>query len=461
METSPRFLRDPRWITALFLFGLIATGVMVATSQVAGDQLNLLARGWYLRVEGELVPFGHPTSGGGVTPGTATSLLVGLPLFLWQHHRAATLLVWLSHIAAYLLLDRTLRRVLQPEERFLFAVLYWVNPWRTYFAGFLWNPNYLFLLGAIHFWSMFRQRREATFLASTLHVLVVGIALQLNVGALLLWWRRYFHIDYPGVAFGSALVGAMLFPWLQAVWSDPSLLPAGRGFIGRGLLHLHPLLRGVTYWIRYPSLAVSGSISCLDYGHLLSEAVNRRVTPFMLATGQALYLLTLPATLLANYRLWWGEHKLWRAPVPWLSYRWSPTDSDRWWLVGVIRWAFVAALIVFGLSPVTIMSWHPVALFHIAVLPLVLVGGSLLRENPSRHLVRAVALFTLASIVMVTASALGSAMFRCGGPDCDARSVIQPELRSDHPMFDDLEIRRTCPMVTDQPGTWWPDILPE
>ncbi|MGH6958963.1 MAG: hypothetical protein ACREE7_00615, partial [Dongiaceae bacterium] len=69
-----------RW--ALFAMGLALSAWMVARSQVGGDQLNLLARGWLLVEEGVWVPYGNPTSSGGAQPGGLTSLLVALPLWL-------------------------------------------------------------------------------------------------------------------------------------------------------------------------------------------------------------------------------------------------------------------------------------------------------------------------------------------------------------------------------------------
>ncbi len=123
---------------------------MVARSQVGGDQLNLLARGWLLAVRSRMVWFGNPLSTGGNAPGGVTSLLVGLPLLLWRDHRAATAAVALCHLAAFLVLDRTLARIVSPWERLLFLVLYWLSPWQLYFGTFLWNPNYLFLGGAVH-----------------------------------------------------------------------------------------------------------------------------------------------------------------------------------------------------------------------------------------------------------------------------------------------------------------------
>jgi hypothetical protein len=131
-------LRDPRWIALFFAFGLTVSILMVTRSQVAGDQLNHLGRGWHLAMEGRWVPFGPPATKGGAQIGGVNGLLVGLPLMVWESHRAPTTLILLFHLAAYLLLDRLVRAALSPEERFLFALLYWLNPWRLFFSGFLW-----------------------------------------------------------------------------------------------------------------------------------------------------------------------------------------------------------------------------------------------------------------------------------------------------------------------------------
>ncbi|HSN85483.1 MAG TPA: hypothetical protein VL025_01945, partial [Thermoanaerobaculia bacterium] len=167
--SSPAAVTASRQVWALFAIGLAISLWMVARSQVAGDQLNLLARGWLLDEEGTWISYGNPMSTGGKAPGGITSVLVGLPLFLWKDHRAATLLVLLFHVSGYLILDGTLKRIIAPRERVLFSLLYWLNPWRLYFSAFLWNPNYLFLFGALHLWSCLVQRERARFWPSFLH----------------------------------------------------------------------------------------------------------------------------------------------------------------------------------------------------------------------------------------------------------------------------------------------------
>lgn len=96
--------------------GLLIAIVMLVRSQVGGDQLNLLARGWLLAAEGKWISYGNPMSTGGKAPGGITSLLVGLPLLLWQDHRAPSVVILLFHVLAYWILDGTLRRILSPAN---------------------------------------------------------------------------------------------------------------------------------------------------------------------------------------------------------------------------------------------------------------------------------------------------------------------------------------------------------
>lgn len=167
-----------RW--SLVGLGAAISLVMVARSQVGGDQLNLLARGWLLAERGEWVQFGMPTSAGGLAPGGLTSLVVGVPLLLWQDFRAPTLLLWLSHLVALLVLDRSLGRALGRHGRLLLAVLFWLSPWQLYFSAHLWNANYMFFCGAVHLATAYASRLKPSFSASLIHVATLGFAFQLH-----------------------------------------------------------------------------------------------------------------------------------------------------------------------------------------------------------------------------------------------------------------------------------------
>jgi hypothetical protein len=443
--------RRLRW--AVFALGLALSAWMVARSQVGGDQLNLLARGWLLIEDGVWVPYGNPTSMGGAQPGGLSALLVALPLSLWRDHRAASALVLLTHLAAYLLLDRTLRRALTPWGRLLFAVLYWLNPWRLYFSAFLWNPNWLFLPAAVHLWSAWEQRERARFWPSFLHVLALGAAFQLHASVVLLGFaaaillvRRTMRLHWAGAVAAAAVSAAALVPWALAAQADAGSLPVQKGFPFRGLLLVLPFLKGLLCWFRYASLGLTQRMSDLDFAASLGAGVDRVLEPvaegFLAALG-----VTLVVPLLANARLW-------RRPRRWLRRR--PAASARGWVRGYAVACFAAAVAAFALAPTTVMSWQALLVLHAAVLPPLLWGEALARSRRwGRIAVRGAWAWAAAAVLCCVLLALGSPHYRCGGD-----ATVRLTLRHDHPMLHALGVHRSCPLPIARDG-WWPDILPE
>ena len=283
---------------------------MLARSQVAGDQLNLLARGWLLAVKGHVDLLRQPHVHGGQGAGRDHQPAGGLPLFLWRDHRAASALVLLFHVLAYLILDGALKRILSPRERVLLALFYWLNPWQLYFASFLWNPNYLYLFGAVHLWSALVQRERARFWPSFLHVAGLGLAFQIHasclllaVASLLLWWRRYFRVHWPGAILGGLVAALPLIPWAIEVTAHPAIVTeASKGFLGRGLLLVFPLVRGLLYWLRYASLSVRGD----GWGTSTSRTSSAPTAGWARGSPCSARVLavTVVIPLLANVWLW-------------------------------------------------------------------------------------------------------------------------------------------------------------
>jgi hypothetical protein len=451
-----------RIVWALFAVGLAIALGMLARGQVAGDQLNLLSRGWLLAAKGHWVSYGNPLSTGGKAPGGITSLLVGLPLFLWRDHRAASALVLLFHIAAYLILDGTLKRILSPYERVLLAILYWLNPWQLYFASFLWNPNYLYLYGAVHLWSAFVQRERARFWPSFLHAAGMGLAFQIHpsclllaVASLLLWRRRYFQVHWRGAILGGLAAAIPLIPWAIEVTAHPAIVTgASKGFLGRGLILVFPLARGILYWLRYASLSVAGKMGDFNFSDLGSDPW---LGPELTRLDQVL-AVTIVIPLLANLYLWrrGGCRK------PWLRWFWreklAPGTTGRSWLAGYARVCFVAAVIVYALSPTTVMMWQGLILLHAAILPVILWAGALGRSRLAPRVLKATRAYAVAEIALLVAMALGSSQYRCAGHT--GRDGFGFNLRYDSPMLGELHIQQTCAWPVNVPGGWWPDVLP-
>jgi hypothetical protein len=431
---------------------------MLARSQVGGDQLNLLARGWLLAAEGKWISYGNPMSTGGKAPGGITSLLVGLPLLVWKDHRAASALVLVFHVAAYLILDGTLKRIFSPRERVFLSLLYWLNPWQLYFASFLWNPNYLFLFGSIHLWSGLAQRERGRFWPSFLHGAGLALALQIHasflllaVASFLLWLRRYFRAHWGGLIAGGILAGLPLIPWALELSEHPALLTeAQKGFLGRGLILVLPLVRGLIYWLRYASLAVSERMTDFDFSGLLGS--DPWLGPGLNAAASTVLAATLLIPVFANVRLWRGARRHWREKL-------APGTSDREWLEGYARIGFVSMFIVFALSPTTPMMWQGLILLHAAILPVIFWADDLGRTRHAHRIARGTWIYAGVEIALLLAMAFGNPQYRCGGRT-ERRDFGFP-LRSDHPMFRELDIQQTCPWPMNQPGKWWPDVLPE
>ena len=452
--------RHRRWFWTVVVLGSVFSVLMLVRSQVAGDQLNMLARGWFLVADGEWIPYGLQTSAGGKAPGGLTALVTGLPMLAWQHHRAPTILILALQVLAYAVLDRLVSRLTGPGGRLLFAILYWLSPWRLYHSTFLWNPNFMLFFGALHFWSVNRQRHRSALWPSFVLVLAIGLPAQLHASAILLvplslvlWWRGYFKIDLRGAALGALVVAASLLPWLIAILQDTSLLPKGEGLLAPGGRPLSYLTRGFGYWLRLDSLAISDSMYCLDFGPTIGPAAGRAIAPVLPAIWWVLGLLTVPVALWANLRLWRRARGWWR-PC-------QSQDSDRTWLKGVVRWAFLVTLVACFFSPTTPMSWQFVVFLHLAVMPSVLAVDALRRSSKRRLALRGTALYAGLTCALLLAMSLASPMYRCGGYRCEAMNVTHPILRSHHPMLEELGIQATCPFEVEVPGGWWPDVLPE
>ncbi len=448
-----------RFVGAAFVLGLAISIFMLFRSQVGGDQLNLLARGWLLAAEGRWISYGNPMSTGGKAPGGITSVLVGLPLMVWRDHRAATAVILLFHVLAYWLLDRTLRKILSPAERAVFAVVYWLNPWRMYFSAFLWNPNYLFLAGALHLWACLVQRERARFVPSLVLGLTLVLAFQIHasflllaVSSFLLWLRGYFRPHWTAGTLGAAVAAVPLIPWVRDLLAQPAILTdADKGFLGRGLLYVFPLLRGLLYWLRYSSLYLSEKMARFDFGDFLAPEPGARIGRAVSVVLGVILPLTALLPLLANRRLW----RSWRT-----RKGFHQAYSERTWLKGYALWTFLAAAAVFAASPTTIMMWQALIVLHAAVLPLVFWAGPLLRSGRWSEIVgRGFWIYAAASVVILILIPLGSTHYRCAGHD--GSDSFGLALRYDHPMLRELHVQATCPLpVNKDPEGWWPDVLP-
>lgn len=444
---GPIFSRLP----VLFAIGLAISLLMVAHSQVSGDQLDMLARGWLL-THGEWVQFGMTTSANGKEPGGLISLLAGLPLLLWRDYRAPALLILASQVLAYVLLDRTLRSILTVRERLLFCVLYWLNPWRLYNSAYPWNVNWLFIFGAVHLWTVYRQRREPSFWLSLLHVLVLGALVQVHtsffvlvLASVVLVVRRWFRPNWAAVALGAGVSVLALIPWVEAVVANPALMPGSKGFPFRGLILVQPFLRGIAHWVQYASLSFSGDMTAFDFTSILGRE-DRWLGPSLKIAAIAIGAVSAVASLLTAAWMWRRARRRWRLRPAGIS--------DRTWLHGYVVWTFAAAAFSFAISPTTVMSWQGFSVLHAAVLPLVFWVAVLLRSRRRAVVQRLARAWVAVLVVLLACMAVAAPRYRVGGRDAETITV-----QRDHPMYHELGILEHTSVRVDPTRDWLPDMF--
>jgi hypothetical protein len=442
-----------RALIGLFAIGLIFSTWMMTRAQFDGDALALVARGWLWIARDTFIPYGNSMSSGGKAPGALTTILVGLPLRVWFDARAPIVLIIVFDVIAYLLLVGALRDVLTEAEQLLFCVFYWLSPWRLYHSGFLWNPNYLFLFGALHLWSARRLQRRRDGWGSFVHGLTPVLAFQLHASAVLLAiastvliLRRCIRVAWPALIAGVLVAALPLIPWALELRNHSSIASVQHGFPGRGALLIYPLLRGLIYIVRFPSLHVIVDMSTIDFvGALgpLSDILVRWTLVFIIAViGPFTVLLAIAAQ-------WWFWRTEWRRP--WRCR--EPIADAREWLRAYLASCLIAAVVTFGIAPTTPMHWQVLVIFHVAVLVPVLWLAALSRAGFAGPVRRAVAAFAILGGATTLGILFGSNHFRCGGA-----IPLNIPIRADHPMLHELHVVDRCQYPIDPRG-YWPDVF--
>lgn len=399
------------WTT--FLGGLALSVFMASRSQVGGDQQLLLDLGWQF-MKGNWLPYGMPTSAGGRSPGGLMGLIIGGPMSVWSDHRAPILFTIFLHAAAFLLLVRTLGRGLTSEGRWLLLLFLWLNPWRIYFSAHLWNANLMFPIGVVHLVTAWSMRSRPVAWATFLHAGAVGFAFQIHTSfailailSLVLFATRMIRVHWGGFVAAVVVCAGALLPWVLAVVESPDLLPGSKGFPFRGLVFGFPLLRGILYWLRYGSLAVSGGMTHFDFDDSLGET-GGAVVGFGASCVAFVANITLLVPICANgfFMKRIAKRRPWRLP---------PTDRRREWFWRSLVVALVAALVAFAVSPTEVMFWQGFVILQAPVLVVVFFLEGLLRTAWRGAVIKLLWGWGATLAILLVALSFGAPMYRCGG----------------------------------------------
>ncbi|MCR4449629.1 3-deoxy-D-manno-octulosonic acid transferase [Aeromonas veronii] len=372
-----------RYHNALFaaciFAGLLLSWLFSDHQLLTGDQTQMLYKGYLGAYEGVWLSYGNAASAVGNVPGSLSAWLIGGPLLLWDSPYAPMVLLLAMRLVGFLLFDAVIRQVFGDRVRLLFLVLCWLNPWFQY-ESLLYNPSYLFLFSAMHCWSAWHMRERASFWHMIVHLLAIGMAMQLHyswpllaVMSTYLFWRRILKVSWSGVVVATLLIGVSLIPYAMEVMSNSHITQnvdpeARQRYIGWGLVHVYPVLKSVLYWLRYGSwLFASKLVNDTQFIWLAGHEYLQMAAVWLWRV--VIYGVGSATVLLAARANW----QLWRELKPRLlrSDR-APVDGESW--LGLYALAAVLAVLVSAaLSPIIFNYWHLMLIFPYALFPILLL----------------------------------------------------------------------------------------
>lgn len=381
-----------RYHNALFaaciFAGLLLSWLFSVNQLLTGDQTQMLYKGYLGAYEGVWLSYGNAASAVGNVPGSLSAWLIGGPLLLWDSPYAPMVLLLAMRLVGFLLFDAVIRQVFDDRVRLLFLVLCWLNPWFQY-ESLLYNPSYLFLFSAMHCWSAWHMRERASFWHTIVHLLAIGMAMQLHyswpllaVISTYLFWRRILMVSWSGVVVAALLIGASLIPYAMEVMNNSHITQnvdpeARQRYIGWGLVHVYPVLKSVIYWLRYGSwLFASKLVNDTQFIWLAGHEYLQMAAVWLWRV--VIYGVGAATVLLAAKANW----QLWRDLKPRLlrSDR-APVDGTSWLGLYALA-AILAVLVSAALSPIIFNYWHLMLIFPYALFPILLLLVSWSRNHP-------------------------------------------------------------------------------
>ncbi len=375
------------------LLGLFCSALFLCHQLLTGDQTQMLYKGYLGAYEGVWLSYGNAASAVGNVPGSLSAWLIGGPLLLWDSPYAPMVLLLVMRLVGFLLFDAVIRQVFvdpvsKGNARLLFLVLCWLNPWFQY-ESLLYNPSYLFLFSAMHCWSAWHMRERASFWHMIVHLLAIGMAMQLHyswpllaVMSTYLFWRRILKVSWSGVVVAALLIGASLIPYAMEVMSNSHITQnvdpeARQRYIGWGLVHVYPVLKSVIYWLRYGSwLFASKLVNDTQFIWLAGHEYLQMTAVWLWRV--VIYGVGSATVLLAAKANW----QLWRDLKPRLLRSDRASVDGTSWLGLYALAAVLAVLVSAALSPIIFNYWHLMLIFPYALFPILLLLVSWSRNHP-------------------------------------------------------------------------------
>jgi len=376
----------------LFFIG-IAIGLllsfMYADHQIlTNDQTQMIDRGYLAAHQGIWSSHGNVASSVGNVPGYLSTAVIALPLMVWDSPWAPMGFIILVHLMAFVLLDSIVKNVFDQRVRLLFLVLFWLNPWFL-FENRFYNPAFLFFFAALHFWSAYHMREHKSFIYTFLHLLSIGMSMQLHyswpilaVISAYLFYRGIIKVHWLGFISAAAVIIISLIPYFQEYLNNSAIQarPDKKGderYIGWGGVHVYPVLKAFVYWFRYASFLFTNK--------LILGAGFEWVSSIELIQKSVMYLYRVIFFTIGAGSLWfvWKANKYtWGLLRPYILRSHGTDDIDaKEWISLYVFGVLLAILISASLSPIVFVHWHLLLTFDLAIFPLLFYAQSRLDKG--------------------------------------------------------------------------------
>ncbi|WP_163130285.1 3-deoxy-D-manno-octulosonic acid transferase [Agarivorans sp. Alg241-V36] len=361
--------------------------LLYASNQIlTGDQTQMLLKGYLGAYHGTWLSYGNAASVVGNVPGSLSALLVGLPLLIWDSPWSPMLLLPIIRLMSFFLFDHVIKQCFSPVVRISFAVLYLLSPWFL-FDSLIYNPAYLCFFAGLHCWSAFKMRQSSSFIYGFLHVVAIGLAMQIHYSwpilaamSAYLYYRGIIKINWWGIVAGGLAVLASLVPYLMEVFHNPAIQGQDSDrYIGWGAVNVYPVLKAALYWLRYSSFLFTNRI-IVDANFLWLTDIEwlRTVVDYI---WQAVLFTVGGITVICA---WVVNKKAWKVIKPhWRSRQaLNLTASD--WLMHYAFSAFLGIIVSAMLSPIIFSYWHLIIAFAFALFPVLYYAEYWQQKRPER-----------------------------------------------------------------------------
>ncbi|MGR5094926.1 3-deoxy-D-manno-octulosonic acid transferase [Vibrio maritimus] len=375
MSLNSRADRAFSWLYSLGFFVGLGFCFLYAQNQIlTGDQTQMLYKGYLGAYQDTWLNFGNAASAVGNVPGSLSTWLIGGPLLIWDSPWSPMVLLIAMRIVSLWLLDNVIKNTFQGEynklARLLFLALYWLNPWFLY-DSLLYNPSYLCLFAAMHLWSATKMRERKSIGYTFIHVLSIGLAMQLHyswpilaVISVYLFYRKMGYISWIGVIAAVTTLVVSLIPYLQEYAVNESISRDSDRYFGYGLVHVYPVLKALLYWLRYGSMLFSNKVIAFGEFEWLTNIEWLKVTA--LSLWKAMIFLIGGISVVVSARLNW---LCWQRIKPMIR-RSNDVIASVSWIELYAFSAVIGVLISAALSPITFSYWHLIMVYPFAIIPI-------------------------------------------------------------------------------------------